>query len=363
MKKYVIFILSGLFFLSAGCDRANETSNYEELLLKVASSDVVFTSAGGQGSIVVDHPRPVKATSDMPWCTVSVSGQTISVNVPDYYELPSRHALITISEGSQKNYVTVSQFGFPFSLASRNETISAAGGEIQIDYDCEMQPTLTPSAGWITGTVNHTLRQITLNVAQYGNTTIDRQATVVVDVGPKSETITVVQSKFVPSFNDFLGTYIMSYSLSYSDPTPTRELTVTIEPGTAANTYYLKGILAPADEEIGHIIANYSPTNGFELLGQKIYITPGTPDRDFWFLPWSIGNSTSRSTTYGLKGTNIEVDAAGKLSFSMVDNGLWASVGIGFLTRKYDFNTADNSANVNHQGGDYRIAYPTFMQQ
>lgn len=51
--------------------------------LAIASQNVAFTSVGGTGSVVVGNPEDtlttVRAVTDADWATVSVSGNTITV--------------------------------------------------------------------------------------------------------------------------------------------------------------------------------------------------------------------------------------------------------------------------------------------
>ena len=362
--KYVTLILSGLLFLFAGCDRSNDYTTYEDLLIKVVVSDAVFTAAGGEGSIVVDHPKKITATSSASWCTLSVDGPTIHVTVPMISDLSSRHALVTITDGTRKNYVTVTQSGVSFSIQKSNVSISAAGGEIRIAYESATPPTITPSVGWITGTADHAEREIVLTVAPYSTVNVNRQATVLVNVGVLEETITVVQNSYIPSYSEFLGTYTMRYATSNAEPpNRTRTATVVLAQATDGITYYLKGVLAPADEALGNIIVQYSATRGIEFLGQIIFVRSGT-NYDFWWNPYSKvvsgSNYVSRDTSVGM--VSAEYNVSGNLTFSMVDNGAWGSyVVAGMLLRNYNGSTS--MGNVNGADGQAFVFYPIFEKQ
>ena len=365
MKKYVTLILSGLLLLFAACDRTNDISAYEDSSLKVVSADVLFGSGGGQGYIVVDHPRAVTATSSATWCTVSVNGPSISVNVTAHTNLASRHALVTLKEGNQVNFVTVSQSGISFTIEKSTATISATGGNLRIGYESDSPPTVSSTVDWITGTADHANRQIVLTVSPYFIPNVTRQAPVTLIVGVLSITITVVQESYVPSYNEFLGTYTMTYSTSSVEP-PTRNKSTTVTLVAAVNgtSYYLKGILAPADEALGNIVITFA--KGLDIRGQLLF-TRAETNYAFWLLPLGLNvdgglvSSFASSTSLGMVSTNLNVTATG-MSFSMIDGGGWGtSRVIGFRLRNYSGTTA--SGDIPGANGDASYFFPIFEKQ
>lgn len=163
------------------------------------------------------------------------------------------------------------------------------------------------------------------------------------------------------SYDAFLGNYTMYYATSNSATTPTRSLNVSLVKEQEFVSYRLEGVLA--DDSQGKIIVNYLNGN-IQLLGQIISVLPGT-NYDFWFLPYSVPsggiNYTSRSTTVGMISSNVE-RIGGKLSFKMVDNGVWATYTCaGFMLRNYNGST--NVGNVNGKDGQPYYFIPSFSQQ
>ena len=369
IKKYVPFILSCLLLLFAGCDRSNDEPTYEGLSLNVVSSDVVFSAAGGEGSIIIDHSGSVTAVSDSPWCTVSVNGQRISVNVTVHTDMFSRHALVTISDGVHKNFVTVSQYGFDFTLERYNASISAVGGEIRIGYYSDTPPTVSSSVGWITGTIDHAQRQAVLTVAPYFTPNVIRQGSVTLSVGAQGNTITVVQDGYIPSYSDFLGTYTMSYTPTTANaaavpPIRNREVTVSLVQATVGSTYYLKGLLAPDDEALGNIVVRFDPAKGIVISGQLMFSRSN--GWEFWLLPLGLNtdnglvSSFASSTGLGMETTSLEVSAG--LSFSMVDIGTWGTTRcVGFRLRNY-LGTA-SQGDVPGSDGQNTFLVPSFVKQ
>ena len=165
------------------------------------------------------------------------------------------------------------------------------------------------------------------------------------------------------TYGDLIGTYTLRYSTSNAQPpNRNRSATVTMVQNIVGQTYFLKGILTPADEAKGNIIVKYSPSRGIAISGQILFVRENT-GYDFWWLPYSrpeTGNYVSRSTTPGMYSTNV--DNSGKLKFDMVDDGFWVSyVVAGFILRDYQSSTS--MGNINGKDGQPYYFYPQFEKQ
>jgi hypothetical protein len=154
----------------------------------------------------------------------------------------------------------------------------------------------------------------------------------------------------VYDYEDFLGTYKLSYATSNATPpNRTRSLTVSLVREEAGESYRLEGLLA--DGSPGKLIVSYA--NGtIEVKGQIMSVDPGT-NYNFWLLPYSYnisGNYTNRSTDCGLVADRIE-EVGGRMQFDMVDNKVWTGYGgtAGFLLRNY--NDTKNVGNVAGKDG------------
>ncbi|MDR2148444.1 MAG: DUF4302 domain-containing protein [Tannerella sp.] len=157
-------------------------------------------------------------------------------------------------------------------------------------------------------------------------------------------------------YEDFLGKYTMSYSTDYDDPELTESLEVELVQDIPGSTYFLKGILT--EETVGNIVVEYEPGGGLSLRGQ-ILSTYDNGDL-LWWLPFSQGNTVSRTTTYGLTLSGLD-RTDGQFKFSMVDNGAWASVMAGFIIRRYTPAPDNaNAGNINGIDGQPRYYYLTF---
>lgn len=142
MRKLFIFIIPVLsLILFSGCE-SNE-SDYEILAtVKVLSSDLVFQPAGGTGTITFSATGSVTVESSRSWCSASVSGNTITVNVEKYEGLDNRYSDIVIKSGDYSTRVTAHQYGYYFSLPEAEDfyRVSDVNGQVAIELthsNCE----------------------------------------------------------------------------------------------------------------------------------------------------------------------------------------------------------------------------------
>lgn len=148
MKKIsYLFILSLCLLSFVSCAKDSEDA-YLSTSLSVVSSNVYFTAAGGTGTIVVNASSGVTATADQPWCKVAVSGNTISVTVPELDKLEGRASSVTISSGSSSTKVTAQQAGYVFEIGAKNLTTSDTAKTLSYYYKHSIPVTLKSSADW-----------------------------------------------------------------------------------------------------------------------------------------------------------------------------------------------------------------------
>ena len=115
MKK-LLYIFAALVAVAAiaSCNKENPQPSVKKLT--VVSSDLNFNSSGGSGTIVVEADGAVSASSEKPWATTSVSGNTITVNVGPWDKLESRSSKITVTCGNESADVVLLQRGTTLEL-------------------------------------------------------------------------------------------------------------------------------------------------------------------------------------------------------------------------------------------------------
>lgn len=135
MKKIFIFIIPVLsLILFSGCE-SNE-SEYETMTtVKVLSSDLVFQPSGGTGTITFSATGSVTVESSRSWCSASVSGNTITVNVEKYEGYDNRYSDIVIKSGDYSTSVTAHQYGYYFSLPEAEDFyhVPDVNGQVAIE--------------------------------------------------------------------------------------------------------------------------------------------------------------------------------------------------------------------------------------
>ena len=111
MKKVINIILIVCCVLIAGCSDDDNASS----TLKIVKADVNIKAAGGDATIELQSVLPVEVTVDAEWC--KIAEQTTSLvkfSVEANTDFPGRSALITISDGMEKQTLTLVQEGAVF---------------------------------------------------------------------------------------------------------------------------------------------------------------------------------------------------------------------------------------------------------
>jgi len=146
-----------------------------------------------------------------------------------------------------------------------------------------------------------------------------------------AQEVTIQDSEL--TYEDFLGTYTMWFNRNSEYPPTTgrrgayrtQSATVSLVEAVPGESYFLKGILSPADEERGNIIITYNDKYGrLELRGQKLF-TRTESDQVFWLIPHgfivSSGNGTrwtpSNARRRGMGSANYK-SSEKELVFEMV---------------------------------------------
>lgn len=185
---------------------------------------------------------------------------------------------------------------------------------------------------------------------------LDNNRFVCSDPGVDAE-ITFDTPPFMPAYYQIEGTYTMRYSTDANNPTPTKSATVELKRTSryAPSTYYLEGVLSPANEVPYNIVVTYDPATGVQFYTQVMY-TAGNGATARWTA--HNGGNFATDTRYGMKATDYVMDGNRVVSFALVDNGNWGQArGMIFYNQNPN---AWGPAGVN---GDNRFYYMTFEKQ
>ena len=79
--------------------------------LIVSSTELSFTASGGSKTVTATSNVAIGASSNVTWCTASVSGSTVTIRVTSNNTVSERSATVTIKAGDISRYVRVTQSG------------------------------------------------------------------------------------------------------------------------------------------------------------------------------------------------------------------------------------------------------------
>lgn len=152
MKKYLHIILTALAVLPfVACQEEEEVYKPEVKDITVRSvRTLVFLPSGGSGAIIVDCASSFTATSDKSWCTVSVSGNEVSVSATANASVESRYATILLKTAQSSQSVVVEQLGEVLDgLKLVDETISEKGKTLVYQYSSNIDVQMSSDKDWI----------------------------------------------------------------------------------------------------------------------------------------------------------------------------------------------------------------------
>ena len=212
MKKILYFALIACLtgIVSACSDDGMDNPYRKDDALKVIRNDVQIPSVGGSGTIVVDANGAVTAESSIDWCSVSVSGNTVTFTAPANNSIESRNAFVTIKSGDKSTQVSVYQEGMVFVVGDHTFTLDDAGSAISTEVQLsngDLAITTNSPTPWITGQYNALTKKVELNV-EPNNTGIPRSGQFEVFCNGYKEVINVSQFDFT---QDVLGEYYFMY--------------------------------------------------------------------------------------------------------------------------------------------------------
>lgn len=209
MKKIFNLILCVLCVISYTSCNNDEGIEYTQVSpIKIISRDVNFPASASQGSIVVEAPSAFTVdTSDKGWCTTTVSGSTVQINVEENPGLESRSSMLTIRCGNDTTSIAILQSGIIFDLSAGSQIMASDEAKTySYDIKCNTKLTLTPSDDWITASVEEGKMNVTLTENNTGHV---RKGNIAYTAGTYKDQIEVMQCDFE---KDIAGEYMLIYT-------------------------------------------------------------------------------------------------------------------------------------------------------
>lgn len=253
-KIYYILLLAASCLLFTGCSSDDEENG---VALKVVKSNVSFEDVGGEGSIEVLSETPFEVAVEADWCTYTVSGNIIKLNVEPNTSIEGRNAIVAITSGDEAPVlVNVIQAGGVFHLPDNEQSFNfyLPGGSktmrvhstqpylVEIPEDCD----------WLTYAIEEDKLTFTATKADNPRKTV----TVNLRMGEKVFSLRIGQSAF--SYDDLVGTFKLSFTNFMMSPD---ERIITLSPKEEGKSYTVSGL--EFDFEM-----QYDPIDGI------VYISP-----------------------------------------------------------------------------------------
>lgn len=210
MKRHVLHILflSALLTGFSACSSDSDNPYAHESELRVVHSEVLFPGGSATGYIVVEAPATVTATTESPWVTPIVKGDTVFVTVTANEQYSGRSAVLTLQSGVDAVNVIVQQAGLDF--VAKTDSAVIVGDEVnerRYYLHASANVSLSSSDDWISGTLDG---DSLILIVEPNTTGHLRTGYLKYTCGPAADSIMVTQA----SFDDLMGKYYLAGNLN-----------------------------------------------------------------------------------------------------------------------------------------------------
>ena len=212
----------------ASCDDNGYDTPAQQLV--VTKSEVIFEALGGSSSVEVSSPNVISATVNKNWCTLTLSGNKITVSVAENASIEGRNATIEIKSGSETVYVSVAQSGFISDFRIPESVRVSMGGDVLEYYaQSDFPVDISIDVPWITYELVDGKLVLTVAesaVMQSGTVTVT--TTYILNGVAKTKVQTLVINQDIPTYTYFVGNWKLSYINIFVSETTRVELNATI---------------------------------------------------------------------------------------------------------------------------------------
>lgn len=113
IKKYFnILLITFCTVIIAGCDKENDSPVSDLIILKAETN---MDAQGGKGSVEISSSQEITAEFSDTWCTIEeVTNNKVTFTVQPNYDYSGRAAQLFISNGTEKQELTITQAGAVF---------------------------------------------------------------------------------------------------------------------------------------------------------------------------------------------------------------------------------------------------------
>lgn len=212
MKKILSMVCLTMGLLLVFSCNDDITNPYDKVsTISVDSANVLFDAPASTGKVVVTADNGItKAETNTDWCTVTYSGNVVTVSATQNNGYDGRASLVTIWSGDDYVQVTVQQMGTVFNLEGGNLIqLNDTAQSVFKTITKNVEVTVTSLTDWVTCSLSD--KGVTVNVTENATGNV-RFGYIRYTAGDNIvDTIKVVQADFE---KDVLGNYDFIY---YSD--------------------------------------------------------------------------------------------------------------------------------------------------
>ena len=235
MKRiYTISLLIlGCVLGLVSCRKENEQAVEWKTELQAVKSNLVFAPGGGTETLEVNLSS-VTATADKDWCSVSVSGNVISVTVAPNESKQSLYAQLTITSGSESIEAAVIQYGEVFAgMEMEDLEVLPEGTTVRYSFQSNMAVVMNSDQPWVHFEMDEESGIVTMTVDEHKDFGY-RFATVSYKAGSNSGSIQVTQE---PAYRQISGWGVAVTDGEFVFPDQKDVITVTPPSEMASVTY------------------------------------------------------------------------------------------------------------------------------
>ena len=313
ISTIALFITLSLL-AAVSCRRENEQAIDWRTELQVVKSNLVFMPGGGTETLEANLSS-ISATADQSWCSVSTSGNIISVTVPVNESKQSRYAKLTITSGSETVTAAVIQYGEVFDgLELVDMEAPKEGAVFAYPYTANMDVEVKADKDWVHITFDEENPVVTVTVDPHTGFGY-RFATVTYKAGSNTGSAQIIQE---PTYGAVTGWTVEDVDGRYVFPDQIDKIQVT-PPSDMASAPYYWGVMDPS-ELLGKDIPAYikelaEGTKGAADAG-TITLCKGTDSDELQNLP-----STATAVIIVFDEQNYPTGQYAVVEFSVPDRG------------------------------------------
>ncbi len=207
MKKfYSILFVACALCLFAACDDDVENPYATESSITIVSSDLDFSPAASSGTIhFTVTGGTVTATPSSSWCTATVSGDSVIVEVEENVSVSGRSTVVVLRNGNDSVQMPVTQLGIVLNPASSAVGRTNEATTVKVPVQANLEVGVVSYPDWAPASIVDDTLVIDFSANETGHMRMDYVA---INAGAVVDSVKVSQADFD---TDIAGTYRLYY--------------------------------------------------------------------------------------------------------------------------------------------------------